>query len=105
MPISNPRFVLAPEALTAPVPPFIMATLPVTLEAFPAISPVILVASIPVAILALVTPPSIILVVVMALLAIVGDDADPVKSPANWILPLLLASASAILTLAICSST
>ena len=95
MPISNPRFVLAAEAVTAFVPPLIMATLPVMLEAFPAISPAILDASIPVAILAL----------VMALLAIVGAAADPVKSPANWILPLLFASASAILTLPICSST
>ena len=105
MPISNPRFVLAAEAVTAFVPPLVMATLPVTFEAFPAISPVILVASIPVAILALVIPPSIILAVVMALLAIIGAAADPVKSPANCILPLLFTSASAILTLAICVST
>ena len=105
VPISNPRFVLAAEAVIAFVPPLIMATLPVTLEAFPVISPVIFDASIPVAILALLTPPSFILAVVMALLAIIGAAADPVKSPANWILPLLLASASGILSLAICSST
>ena len=83
VPITNPRFVLAPEAVAAPVPPLIMATLPFTLEAFPAISPVILVASRPVAILALVIAPSIILLVVIALLAIVGTVAVPVKSPAN----------------------
>ena len=65
------------------------------LEAFPAISPLILAASIPVAIFAF----------VIALFAITGALAEPVKSPAIWILPLVLPSASGIDELVICEST
>ncbi len=51
---------------------------------------------VPSAILALVTAPSLILAVVTALAAMAGDAAVPVKSPANWILPLVEASASGV---------
>ena len=35
----------------------------------------------------------------------VGEAAVPLKSPANWILPLVVASASAIFIVATCAST
>ena len=81
VPITKPKFVLAAAAEVAPVPPFNIATVPVTFAAFPVISPVIFVASIPVANLALVILPSAIFEVVTALFAIKGNAAVPVKSP------------------------
>ena len=93
---SAPKFVIASAAVIAPVPPFVRATVPVTLAAFPAISPLNLEPDSP-AILASVTFRSAILVVVMALLLILGSAAVllvPAKSPDNWILPRLEAVAS-----------
>jgi hypothetical protein len=37
VPITNPRFVLAPDVVVAPVPPFKTATVPVTLDAVPVV--------------------------------------------------------------------
>jgi len=39
VPITNPRFVRAPEAVVDPVPPLATATVPVTLAALPLMSP------------------------------------------------------------------
>ena len=41
VPIASPRFVLALEAVVAPVPPLATATVPVTFAALPEMSPVI----------------------------------------------------------------
>ena len=93
---SNDRFVFAPSAVLAPVPPLAKATVPVTLAALPAIFPetldpstaaifaLVIAAS---AILAVVTLASAIFTVVTALLAIAGAAAVPVRSPASWIFP------------------
>lgn len=51
---------------------------------------------VPSAILSLVTAPLLIFEVVTALAAMLGEAAVPVKSPANWILPLVVASASGV---------
>jgi hypothetical protein len=87
----------------APVPPLATATVPLTFPAFPVIFPVTLLPA-TVAILASVTAasakstvailPSKILAEFIAPEAMAGEEADPVKSPVSWILPLfeLLAS-------------
>ena len=105
--MAKPKLVLAAAAEVAPVPPFKMPTVPVTLAAFPEMSPAIFVASMPVANFALVILPSTIFAVVITLFAIRGKAAVPVKSPDNCILPFTVGLASTMVAIldATCKST
>ena len=93
MTFSRERLVFAPTAVVAPVPPLVMATVPVTLAALPAISPETFEPLTP-AILASVTAAVAILAVVTASAAISGAVAIPVKSPASCIFPVAVVVAS-----------
>ena len=103
--LSNPKLVLNPATVVAPVPPLAMATMPVILVAFPVSVPAkaplasrftILFAKFElVALLAKLTPASISSLVFPPTVITVGLAAVPPKSPANKIFPLEVVVASA----------
>ena len=78
----KPKLVFAPTAVVAPVPPLVMATVPLTLSAFPAMSPETLPPLTP-AIFASVTAASASFVVVIFPSATTGRAAVPARSPAS----------------------
>ena len=102
--LSNPKLVLNPEIEDEPVPPFAIATMPVTFVALPNKLPLnlplasrltILFAKLSeVALFAKVTPATISSFVLFPIFNTVGSEAVPPKSPANNIFPLLVVVAS-----------
>ena len=102
--LSNPKLVLNPATVVAPVPPFNIATVPVTLVALPERLPlnaplasrftILFAKLLLVALFASVIPATISSFVLSPILNTKGDDPVPPKSPANNIFPLLVVVAS-----------
>ena len=78
----KPKLVLASCGVTPPVPPLANPTTPYTLLALPAIFPITLAPLIDVIFISVMAL-SATLDVVIALVAIKGEDAEPDKSPDN----------------------